>query len=101
MTFSMKINVLKHSRNEIKIEIIGESHSFCNALQRMLLKEEGVDLAGYSINHPLISEPTFYIRTKRGVEAKAKLIKAAKSLEKRMNTFQKAFKKAWKEGSEK
>jgi len=95
----MKVNVLKQSKNVLKFEVIGEDHSFCNALQDMLLKEKDIDFAGYSIDHPLISEPVFYIRAKKGVDVRSKLLKAAKKLEKRSDTFLKTFEKAWKEES--
>jgi len=93
----MKVNILKQTKNEVKIEIAGEGHSFCNALQKMLLEDEDVSFAGYNISHPLVAQPIVYVRTKRGKEAKAALVKAAKALGKRMDTFQKAFEEASKE----
>ena len=60
----MKINVVQKEENELKIEIEGEDHTFCNALQTVLFEDEDVELAGYTISHPLTSNPVFYVRMK-------------------------------------
>jgi len=62
----MFIHVVKETENELKIEITGEGHTFCNVVQKTLLKSQKVDLAGYNVLHPLTSNPVIYIRTKEG-----------------------------------
>jgi DNA-directed RNA polymerase subunit L len=60
----MKVNVLKKTSNELRIEIEGAGHTVCNLLQKKILEEKGVDLAGYDIPHPLTPSAVIYVRTK-------------------------------------
>jgi DNA-directed RNA polymerase subunit L len=64
----MKVNVLKKTSNELKIEVEGAGHTVCNLLQKELLEDASVDLAGYDIPHPLASNPIIYVRTKGKVK---------------------------------
>ena len=92
----MKINVLNRSKNELKVELAGEGHTFSNALQEMLLKDDTIDFAGYDISHPLIGKPIFYIRMKGRKKPEKALIDASKNLIKNLDELQKAFNKALK-----
>jgi DNA-directed RNA polymerase subunit L len=60
----MKIEILKRTPNELRFEVEGVGHAFCNVLQKNLLEDKKVDLAGYDIPHPLASHPIIYVRTK-------------------------------------
>ncbi len=93
----MEIKVLKKTSNELKIEIKGEGHTFCNVLQKALLENATVEMAGYNIEHPLISNPTVYVRTKGKEKPKAVLLDAAKKVQKQSKEFKKSFKRALKE----
>lgn len=93
----MKINVLKHEGNELRIELVGEGHSFCNALQSALLEDETLDFVGYSIAHPLVAHPTIYIRTKGRRDPWRALLDAAETLRKNLGQIQKTFQEAWKD----
>jgi DNA-directed RNA polymerase subunit L len=93
----MKINVLKHEGDELRIELVGEGHSFCNALQSVLLKDETLELVGYNIPHPLIGQPTIYLRTKGRRDPWIALLNAAKALDKELNQIQRTFQEAWKD----
>jgi len=91
----MKIKILEpRKEQELKIEIEGEGHSFCNALQKVLLEDETVEMAGYNLPHPLISNPIVYVRTKNQRKPEAALREAAQKLQQRNNEFREAFKRA-------
>jgi len=60
----MKVNVLKKTSNELRIEIEGTGHTICNLLQKKILEEKSVDMAGYDIPHPLTPNAIIYVRTK-------------------------------------
>jgi len=90
----MKINVLKHEGNELRIELVGEGHSFCNALQSILLKDETLDFAGYNLPHPLVGQPTIYVRGKGRRDLWRALLDASESLEKELDQIQKRFQEA-------
>lgn len=90
----MEIRIKKKEKREIKIEIQGEGHTFCNALQKTLLEDSGIEYTGYSLPHPLVAQPTVYVRTKGKRKAKDALVDATKKLSKMMDEFVECFKKA-------
>jgi DNA-directed RNA polymerase subunit L len=92
----VEIKILKKTSNELKIEIEGEGHTFCNVLQKALLEDDAIEMAGYDIKHPLTSNPTVYVRTKGKRKPKAALIDAAKKMQKQNNEFKKSFERALK-----
>jgi len=56
---------LKKTTDEMRIEIAGEGHTFCNLLQKALLEDETVEVGGYRIEHPLVSNPVVYVVMKK------------------------------------
>jgi len=95
----MRVRILKKLRNELKIEVEGEGHTFCNVIQRALLKDRRVDLAGYSVPHPLTSSPVIYVRT-RGQNRPATVLKdAIVGVQKESEGFRTALEKALKTAS--
>ena len=83
----MKINVLKKSENELKIEIEGGTHGICNLLQKKLLEDKTVEFAGYDVPHPLASNPVIYVRMKGNVKPEDALIKAVEKVCEANNAF--------------
>jgi DNA-directed RNA polymerase subunit L len=95
----MRVRILKKLRNELKMEVEGEGHTFCNVIQRALLKDRRVDLAGYSVPHPLTSSPVIYVRT-RGQSKPATVLKdAIVEVQKESELFRTALEKALKTAS--
>ncbi|MBN1357292.1 DNA-directed RNA polymerase subunit L [Candidatus Bathyarchaeota archaeon] len=92
----MKVKVLKKEGNELKIEIEGVDHGLCNLLQKKLLEDEKVDLAGYDIPHPLASSPVIYVRMKGKEKPEDALLKAAENAREINDAFSKELKKALK-----
>jgi len=60
----MKVNLQKKTTNEMKIEIEETGHTVCNLLQKKILEEKNVDMAGYDILHPMTPNAVIYVRTK-------------------------------------
>lgn len=94
----MEIRILNKTRNELKIEVAGEGHSLCNLIQRALLKDKRVDIAGYDVSHPLISKPRIYVRTKARSRPETVLRDAVRDVQKDSKSFRLAFEKAFKRG---
>src|SRR3970040_561797 len=92
----LKINVLKKTDKELKIEIEGSGHGLCNLLQKNLLEERSVDMAGYDVPHPLASNPVIYVRTKGAAKPVDALIKAAEKAREANEAFGKELEKALK-----
>lgn len=83
----MNLKVLQSTKNELKIEIQGEGHTFCNLLQQALLQDRGVEMAGYDVPHPLVPSATLYIRTKRETSPKKALERALAKVGEMSNEF--------------
>lgn len=62
---AMEIKVLKKEKNKIELEIIGENHTFCNTLRKELWNDKDIQVAGYNIEHPLISNPVLTLETEK------------------------------------
>ena len=93
----MKVKILKKTPNELKIEVEGAGHTICNLLQRKILEEEQVDLAGYDIPHPLASSSIVYVRTEDDVKPETVLKNAIGKARQMSKEFGKELKKALKE----
>jgi DNA-directed RNA polymerase subunit L len=92
----MKVKVLQKTADELKIEVEGAGHGLCNLLQKKLLEDERVDLAGYDVPHPLASSPVVYVRMKGTAKPEDALIKAAEKAREANTAFGKELKKALK-----
>ncbi|MCD6446317.1 DNA-directed RNA polymerase subunit L [Candidatus Bathyarchaeota archaeon] len=92
----MKVKILKKTASELKIEVEGAGHTLCNLLQKRLLEDENVDVAGYDIPHPLASNPIIYIRTKDDVKPEEALKKAVERALDMNKEFGEQFQKALK-----
>lgn len=92
----MKIKVLAKTDNELRIEVEGASHGLCNLLQKKLLEDKTVDLAGYDVPHPLASNPIIYVRMKRDAKPRDALLAAADKALKENAKFSKELTKALK-----
>lgn len=60
----MVVNVLSETKNELEIELVGEDHTFCNTLRKVLTENKDVLSATYRIEHPLLTPPRLMIKTK-------------------------------------
>ena len=80
----MKIKVLEESKSRMKFEMQGEDHTLCNALRKALWDVEGVEVAGYSIEHPSMSEPVMTVETNDKISPRDALKKTVENL-KRFN----------------
>jgi DNA-directed RNA polymerase subunit L len=72
----LKINIVKKSGNELKIELVGSTHGLCNLIAKRLLEDKTVEFAGYDVPHPLASSPYIYIRMKGKSKPEDALLRA-------------------------
>jgi len=61
-------------KNELRLRIIGESHTALQMLRERLNGHKNVDYANYFPGHPELDDPEFYIRIK-GKSSGEKLLK--------------------------
>jgi DNA-directed RNA polymerase subunit L len=92
----MEIRTLKRTSNELRIEVEGIGHTICNLLQKRLVEDENVDLAGYDVPHPLVSSSIIYVRTKGDVSPEKALLVAVEKVRKMDKEFGKEFQRALK-----
>ena len=62
----MKINITIQEGDYMEMEFNGEGHTLLNLLQSNLLKEKQVEMAGYTVPHPLMDKAMLFIKLKRG-----------------------------------
>jgi DNA-directed RNA polymerase subunit L len=93
----MKVNVLKKTSNELRIEVEGAGHTVCNLLQKKILEEKSVDMAGYDIPHPLTPNAIIYVRTKGTAKPEQVLRDAIENAREMNKEFGKELVRALKE----
>ena len=87
----MEVQFLVDEKNKIKAEIKDEGHTLCNPLVKELWKDDKVEVAGYTIDHSLVSNPFLIVE---GDDAKNSLRKAVSRLKKKIDNMDDKFKKA-------
>jgi DNA-directed RNA polymerase subunit L len=92
----VKVKVVNRASNELKLEVEDVGHTICNLLQKRLLEEENVELAGYDIPHPMSSSAIIYVRTKGRVKPEDVLKRALMKARERNTEFGKEFERALK-----
>ena len=75
-SFAMPVKVLTREKNELRLRIVGESHTALQMLRERLNNHKNIDYANYFPGHPELDDPEFYIRTigKKSVESLMKEI---------------------------
>ena len=61
----MEVKIKKESDKELEFEVIKEK-TILNPLKQKLLEYDEVEYAEWRVEHPLISNPEFYVRVKKG-----------------------------------
>lgn len=89
----MEIEFLKNEKTRVEFKVIGEDHTFCNILRRELWNDKDIEIAAYTIDHPLVSEPIMLVETKKS-DPKKTILDAAGSLRKQVEELKKSFNSA-------
>lgn len=90
----MEVELLEKEGTKMKVKIIGEGHTFSNALRKKLHTDERIETAAYNIQHPLLSDPILHVNTAKRKSPKRALIRAADSLAEDYEEVQKKLEKA-------
>ncbi|MBI2663389.1 DNA-directed RNA polymerase subunit L [Candidatus Woesearchaeota archaeon] len=81
----MEIKVLENNKEKISIEVVEEDHTLMNALRKELWNDKDTEVAGYKIEHSLISNPVLIVEHKK--DAKKALLDAVERLKKKNKDF--------------
>ncbi|MFH1637838.1 MAG: DNA-directed RNA polymerase subunit L [Candidatus Woesearchaeota archaeon] len=91
----MEIKVLESVKNRLKIELVGKHHTLPNLISKELWNDKDIAVAGYTLEHPIVSNAMMIIETK-GSDPKKALLKAISRLSKKNKDFLAAVKKSVK-----
>ena len=59
----MPVKVLINEKNELRLRVVGETHTALQMLRERLNNHKDIDYANYFPGHPELDDPEFYIRT--------------------------------------
>ena len=91
----MQLEFIKKQQNLIEFKLIGETHTFANLLQSVLVNDPNVEFVAYKLEHPMDNDSLFVLRT-QGKAAKTVLLDATKRLQEELSDLKGAFEKAMK-----
>ncbi|MBS7644539.1 MAG: DNA-directed RNA polymerase subunit L [Candidatus Bathyarchaeia archaeon] len=91
----MEITVLKENKTELKLELKGEGHTLCILLQKELLRDPDVEIAGYDVPHPLLNSAILYVRARKGKNPRGAFIRALDKIKDKLEDFTASFEEAW------
>jgi len=93
----MEVKILKVSKNELELEIKGETYTLLNLLQKTLLEDKRVEAAGGTIPHRLLETASFHLKVKGGKPVFNILFEALDKIKTETAEFREAFEKAVKD----
>ncbi|MCC7574403.1 DNA-directed RNA polymerase subunit L [Candidatus Woesearchaeota archaeon] len=88
----MKLTIIENKAQKLVFELEGADHTLCNILKDELKNNDSVSVSTYTISHPLVGKPKFFLETKKGEKPVDALKKAIDNIKKQNATMQKAFK---------
>lgn len=88
----MEVEILKDEKTELQFKLKGETHTVGTLLRKELVNDSAIEFAGYRVEHPLLNEIIFTIKTSRKDPRKA-LKDALDRVEEQFDEFQKQIKK--------
>ncbi len=81
----MELRIVEEGKDFVKLELVGEGHTLANALKNELENDSHVKVAGYTKEHPLVSNPILMVKTD-GKETPNKAIEACVDRLKKKNS---------------
>lgn len=87
----MQLKLLSHTATEMEIEVHGENETLLNPIKQALLADKDVDFAEYIIEHPSLSVPKVFIRTKGKAKPEVVLKRTIKALVAEFDEFETGF----------
>lgn len=87
----MQLKILSQSASEMEIEVHGENETLLNPIKQALLADKDTDFAEYIIEHPSLSVPKIFIRTKGKVKPEVVIKRTIKALIAEIDEFETGF----------
>ncbi len=92
----MELNVIKKDKNLLEVEVKGREVGFVNLIKEELWNDKSVDEAAYIKEHPYMSEPKIYVKTKKKKPKKV-VENAVKRIQVQLKELKRGFKRALKD----
>jgi DNA-directed RNA polymerase subunit L len=87
----VELKILSQTATELEVEVRGETETLLNPIKQALLADKDVDFAEYIIEHPSLSVPKVFIRTKGKAKPEAILKRTIKALIAEFDEFETQF----------
>ena len=87
----MELRVLNLTGNELEVEVLGENETLLNPIKQALLADKDVEFAEYIIEHPMLSVPKIFLRTKGSTKPQTVLKRTIKQVIGDLDAFEDAF----------
>jgi DNA-directed RNA polymerase subunit L len=87
----MELRILHQDKNELEFEVLGENETLLNPVKQALLSDKDVEYAEYIIEHPQLSVPKIFLRTKGNVKPETVLKRTIKAVVAEFDDFEDAF----------
>ncbi|MFX1250381.1 MAG: DNA-directed RNA polymerase subunit L [Promethearchaeota archaeon] len=88
----MELRRISKDETSMEIEFKGEDHTFLNLLRETITNNN--HHAAYRMNHPLLSAPSFFIRTKEDISPENIISEACDQIDKIFEELEKIFQAA-------
>ncbi|MGB0652754.1 MAG: RpoL/Rpb11 RNA polymerase subunit family protein [Thermoplasmatota archaeon] len=95
----MELRLVSRGANELEVEVLGENETLLNPIKQALLADKDVAFAEYIIEHPMLSIPKVYLRTKGSVKPETVLKRTIKHVIEEYDAFETDFLKQLKKHS--
>ncbi|MBS3815113.1 MAG: DNA-directed RNA polymerase subunit L [Hadesarchaea archaeon] len=90
----MELEETEKEGTTMKIRVIGEGHTFCNALRAKLHEDDRVETAAYNIEHPLLAHPEMHVTVQESRSPRRAYTRAAKAIADDYSEFREKLQKA-------
>lgn len=92
MPRDMSLKLIDRGKDYIEFEVENSDYTLLIPLVEELNRDEDVEFAKYTINHPTLDNPKLYVKVKKG-KPQASIKRAIKKLEKVVEDLQYQFEK--------
>tara|TARA_Y100001960_G_C14127976_1_gene565457 strand:+ start:291 stop:548 length:258 start_codon:yes stop_codon:yes gene_type:complete len=83
----MTVKVLKNEGRELRIRVIGGSHTELQMFRSRLNDRDDVEYANFFQNHPDLDDPELYVRTSKGKKANKVLKEICSEISKELSSI--------------
>ena len=87
----MEIETIKSEKNELRLRFNEIDQGFLSLIKSCLWEDSTTELAGFNIDHPIVGNPTFILKTK-GRSAKDVWNKSLERANKQISDFESKIK---------